>query len=87
MQASIKSTTPGARLYLVSTGGAPLWTNRASDMGVQYIEAQVAGRYNTAVFTIPARGDSPDQLNYGISDGGVAGTDVELRLIGYLMPT
>lgn len=89
VQASIKSATVGARLYLFSAGADQvLWINRATSIKVQYIEAQTAGRYNTATIIIPAVNQSYEDLfSYGISDGGANDTDVELRLVGYLMPT
>jgi len=88
VQASIKSATVGARLYLFSAANLVAWGDRATDIRVQYIEAQTANRYNTATIIIPAVNQSYEDLfSYGISDGGVTDTDVELRLIGYLMPT
>lgn len=87
IQASIKSTTPGARLYLTGTGGAA-WGDRATDTRVQYLEAQVNGRYNTATFIIPVLNTTyQDELNYAMEDGGGADIDVVLKVVGYLMPT
>ena len=88
VQASIKSATVGARLYMVNEGNAPLWVNRNTDMRVQFIEAQTASRYNTATFIIPVKNTSyEDAIYYSIDPTGVADTDVELRIVGYLMPT
>jgi len=73
---------------LFSAANLVAWGDRATDIRVQYIEAQTANRYNTATIIIPAVNQSYEDLfSYGISDGGVTDTDVELRLIGYLMPT
>lgn len=88
VQASIMSATVGARLYMVNEGNAPLWANRSTDIRVQYIEAQTANRYNTATFIIPIKNQSyEDAIYYSIDPTGVNDTDVELRLVGYLMPT